>query len=803
MPDSSTALHHDEAERLKALLHYEILDAPPDSGLGEIATLAAQITHSDHAYIGFLDSSRVWFAASAGLSAREQPIESSACQYAILDSKPTLIGDAADDPHFPSGRIQFGENISCRSYLAAPISTPSGTIIGTLAVASPDPHAFLPSHAGMLQVLARQVTTRLEYLDGVRQHERTSRGRQSVERALAVERNFASAVLDTIEALVLVIDAGAHVVRFNRACENTSGYSFAELVGRPFPAEIIPPEDLEHSAQYFASVLGGAHTEPQEFDWISREGERRRIVWAATALKDAAGEVNFVIATGVDVTDQREAELALRSSELRYRQLIEGSLGMICTHDLKGYLLSINTHAAQNLGYHPEELIGQYLFNFVQVDHKHGWDDYWKNMTEHGEDQGRLYTYKKDGSPCVIAFRNKLVQLPGSEPFVLGHGIDITEKTEAEAKMHNLTRQRESILDSVGDGIFGMDLDGRVVFVNKVGANLLGYTPEEMQGQLLHPLIHHSKGDGAAYSVDECPILTTLSRHNPIRVRDEVFWRRDGSFIPVEYVACPMIDSGTVTGAVIAYQDVTEQRRLDRMKDEFISTVSHELRTPLTSLRAALGLIAGGALAARPDKAEQMLEVAMGNCNRLVHLVNDILDYESIGSGKLRLDPADVNASDLLRRATSLQDPQVQRAGLRFRIEAEPINLWVDSERIVQAISKLVSNAIKFSPPNSEICLRAHALSEHEALIEVQDNGRGIPSDMLDTIFDRFQQVDASDSRDSGGTGLGLALCRGLVALHGGKIWAESTVGRGSSFFFTVPRTPHRPNLVSAEQAVN
>jgi signal transduction histidine kinase len=234
------------------------------------------------------------------------------------------------------------------------------------------------------------------------------------------------------------------------------------------------------------------------------------------------------------------------------------------------------------------------------------------------------------------------------------------------------------------------------------------------------------------------------------------------------------------------------------MKDEFISTVSHELRTPLTSLRAALGLIAGGALATRPDKTEQMIEVAMGNCNRLVNLVNDILDFERIGAGKLRLDPSDVNANELLRRATDLQFNSAQRAGLRFRIEAEPINLWVDSERIMETLSKLLGNAIKFSPPNGEICLRAHAISDTEALIEVQDEGRGIPPEMLDTIFDRFRQVDASDSRAIGGTGMGLALCRSLVGLHGGKIWAESTVGRGSSFFFTVPRTRHR-----SERSVN
>ena len=133
----------------------------------------------------------------------------------------------------------------------------------------------------------------------------------------------------------------------------------------------------------------------------------------------------------------------------------------------------------------------------------------------------------------------------------------------------------------------------------------------------------------------------------PIRARDEVFRHKDGRPIPVEYVACPMLSNGRVTGVVVAFQDVTERRRLDRMKDEFISTVSHELRTPLTALRAALGLIAGGALERRPEKRSQMMDVAIGNCDRLVRLVNDILDFERMGAGRLPMRFQEVEARDL------------------------------------------------------------------------------------------------------------------------------------------------------------
>ena len=163
-------------------------------------------------------------------------------------------------------------------------------------------------------------------------------------------------------------------------------------------------------------------------------------------------------------------------------------------------------------------------------------------------------------------------------------------------------RQRESILESVGDGIYGMDMDGNLTFLNPSAANMLGYDADEILGSNMHNLAHHSHADGSPYPAHDCPIDNSLQLDTPIRVRDEVYWRKDGTSFPVEYVACPLIDGGRTTGIVVAFQDVTERKRLEQMKDEFISTVSHELRTPLTSLRAALGLIAGGVLEGRPKK---------------------------------------------------------------------------------------------------------------------------------------------------------------------------------------------------------
>ncbi|MFZ0629997.1 MAG: PAS domain S-box protein [Acidobacteriaceae bacterium] len=791
MSHVATNAQWSEGERLKSLLEYDILDTPPDPAFDEIVRVAAEVTGAPCAYLGFLDANRLWLKSRFGFQAAEIPRLATADQYTILEPEPLLIADAAMEPRFPVRGIPLTRAIFCRSYLGAPLVGPDGAI-GTLAVLSTRPNQFSEKHASILAVLARQIMMRLEYSIHSRSQDRSLRSRQRIERALTVERNFVSAVLDTMSALVLVVDTSGRIVRFNRACEEISGYTFAELAGRSFPQELFLPEEHDKGFDLLQRASQEGRREPVEMHWLTRDGSRRRIAWTTTTLTDGTGDINFIIMTGVDVTEQWEATTALHASEARYRQLIEGSLGIVFTHDLEGRVLSINANAAESLGYRAEEMVGTRLIDFVPDEQKPAFQAYLRSIATTGEEQGMISLRHRNGSIRSIAWRNRLIDLPDTALFVLGHGIDVTEKTDAENRLHAVMRQRESILESVGDGIYGIDMQGRIVFVNQVGARMMGYTQEEMEGKDLLALLGHTRADGTPYRMEESPIYAARRASAPIRARDEVFHHKDGHPIPVEYVACPMVSNGRVTGVVVAVQDVTERRRLDRMKDEFISTVSHELRTPLTALRAALGLIAGGALEKRPEKRGQMMEVAIGNTDRLVRLVNDILDFERMGAGRVPMRFQEVEAKDLLRRATDLQHPNAQKAGIAFQIDAGPLTLWVDEDRILQTLGNLINNAIKFSPRGSDILLRARAQNATEAIISVEDHGRGIPPEKLDIIFERFQQVDASDSRDMGGTGLGLAICRNIVRQHGGRIWVESTVGKGSTFYFTVPRTAAR-----------
>jgi signal transduction histidine kinase len=248
-------------------------------------------------------------------------------------------------------------------------------------------------------------------------------------------------------------------------------------------------------------------------------------------------------------------------------------------------------------------------------------------------------------------------------------------------------------------------------------------------------------------------------------------------------------------------RDISERKEIEKRLKEFYSTISHELRTPLTSIRGSLGLIEGGVLGEISPEVKEYLSIARGNCDRLIDLINDILDLRRIDAKQIELKLAPVDPQTLVHESVDKVKPIAEAKGISLELDCQSKQLVnVDTGRIVQALTNLLSNAVKFSPPGTLVKVTAGDAKDKMVRFAVQDQAAGIPARQIKKLFGKFQQLDSSDTRTVGGTGLGLAICKSLVELHGGRVNVDSEVGRGSTFWFDIPATKGAPPTHASRQ---
>ncbi len=351
---------------------------------------------------------------------------------------------------------------------------------------------------------------------------------------------------------------------------------------------------------------------------------------------------------------------------------------------------------------------------------------------------------------------------------------DLRARRAAEVALQDSESKHRLLMEQAADAILTVNHDAVCVEANSRAAQIVGRPRDEIIGLPLKAFVRGERPGS--------PAALPMLRYGEVTTGE--FWivRPDGQRVPVE-IRATMLDDGRVQ--VIA-RDISERKEVDRLKGEFVSMVSHELRTPLASIRGALGLLAGGRLDDAPDKRRRMLELAASNTDRLIRLINDILDVERITAGGAAFEQEACSARALVAQVVDTMTPIADRAGIALHWTADDVHIWADPDRMVQTLTNLVDNAIKFSPSGSAIHIAVTA-GDSAATFGVRDHGRGIPPDKLASVFERFQQVDASDSREKGGTGLGLAISQGIVQQHGGRMWVESTLSQGSTFSFSIP----------------
>jgi PAS domain S-box-containing protein len=428
-----------------------------------------------------------------------------------------------------------------------------------------------------------------------------------------------------------------------------------------------------------------------------------------------------------------------------------------------------------------------FLEHFLIYDQTDWW---WLNL----ETTARLLTFT--GTAIVMALltdnlRRSRNHLRTSRDRIIE--IEQQAKRQAADDLADLqvAEQRwRSFLENVEMSVVGLGLLGQIEYVNPYFIQMTGYEPAKIIGrdslevffrpedeQKMRSDFRRFIAQGDHYTY-ECILLT--------QARQEL--------VTTWYNTIMRNTQGQITGIISIGENITLRQALEKTKDEFISVVSHELRTPLTGIRGSLGLLASGIYDQNPQKSRRMLQVACEQSDRLIRLVNDILDLERLESGQTNLAQEMCTVSDLIQKSVEMLYCPSDEAQVKIMMSANnltSLTVWANADAIIQTITNLLSNAIKFSAPHNCVQVNAQRDQENKNIIfSVQDWGRGIPADKIEMIFDRFQQVDCSDARQKGGTGLGLTICRQIINQHDGQIWVESVIDQGSTFYFTLPTSP-------------
>jgi len=527
-----------------------------------------------------------------------------------------------------------------------------------------------------------------------------------------------------------------------------------------------------------------------------------------------------MIGVGFDVTERQEADSARRASEARYRLVVESAKEVIFQLDSELRWSLLNSAWVEIFGFELDESLGRRVTDFV---HPMDRDRVARDLRalsagELSSLENEVRFLSKTGDVIWMdALARRVVDdpgEPGAADSIVGTLSNITERRLAEEQLLATTSLQDAILNGANYSILSWRSDGTIQLFNRAAEKLLGYQAREVVDRA-NPLLFHdaqelaqrsqqiaeSRGLIVAPGLD---VLTALARDGGVDEHEWTYIRRNGSRFPVRLsVTALRGPEREVVGYVAFGYDLTDTRRVERLKNEFVSVVSHELRTPLTSIRGALGLLAGGVAGVLPENAANMIGIAQKNSERLVLLINDILDVEKIESGKMRFDLAPVPLGQLLQSAVDANQPYAESLGVSILVEARDADLarmtvTGDEARLMQVLANLLSNASKFTPEGGVVRLRLERTTNHPvgewARILVQDTGPGVPESFVSSLFEKFAQADASSTRRQGGTGLGLAIARAIVDKHGGQIGylpPDPERGRaGATFFFDLPVYP-------------
>lgn len=479
------------------------------------------------------------------------------------------------------------------------------------------------------------------------------------------------------------------------------------------------------------------------------------------------------------VATRAQTRLAEYTAKLEtYQEFFLRNLGLQCTANASFHFVELNPAWTRVLGYTPEELRARPFLDLVHP------EDVASTLAEASRlirDSATTVNFEarfraRDGEYVHLSWA-----AAAKNGMFYASAHDITEYSAQRRALEASSERLAAILDTAPDAIVTISDSGLILHANRGAEALFGEGSGDLRGQSLVNVLElpeswperaEEAGDGGA------PRLVVHQG----RAR-----RRDGTSVPVELSTGRFLADGqTVVTCVI--RDVSERERLAKLQAEFISTVSHELRTPLTAIRGALGLVGGGMMGELPEEADEYVNIAMVNCDRLVRLLNDILDIEKTEAGKWEFHYEVLTLADTVEAALRANAAAADAANVRLVLGAKPAagDVLVDPGRMMQVLTNLLSNAVKFSPEGGcvELFVERHG---HWLRTRVRDHGPGVPEAFRDRIFQRFSQADGSDTRKRGGTGLGLSIARSIAESMGGRLGFENAEDGGAMFWLDLP----------------
>jgi PAS domain S-box-containing protein len=596
-------------------------------------------------------------------------------------------------------------------------------------------------------------------------------------------------------------DDSATYLYASPSCFFLLGYKPDEMIGTS-AHDYFHPEDIQRIKEYLTTNLQTHGLYTVSYRILRKDGV---YIWFESTgwyvYDDETGAAEEIISVSREITERKEAELQLKESEQIYKSLFEYSPVSVFSFSLEGNFLTANSSLEALTGYTLDELLGISFFQMIHPGHLEQARSYFRQATYGNPQNYETSIVHKDGRVIEINVMN--VPIIVAEQIIGVYGIvnDITEHKEYVKQIETLSYQNTLILNSVKEGIYGMDADGCTMFLNPSGEKMLGYEQKEFLGKPNHSLIHHTKADGTDYALKDCPIYKTTQDGISRQIKEEIFWRKDGSSFLVDYNTYPIVENGEINGACVVFIDVTNEREILKAKEtaelaaeaksEFLAIMSHELRTPMNGIIGMTNLLLETEL-----NAEQ-LEYAMivGKSSEvLLNILNDILDFSKIEAGKLAIAHEPINLNAVLYSVVEFFGIKARENKIKvtYRIDPNiPSVITGDTTRLRQILMNLIGNALKFTE-NGEIILTVdkNPTKNHKKLVlefSVKDTGIGIPSNKMDQLFQSFSQLHPYLNRKYGGTGLGLSISKKLIELQGGSIWVESIEGVGSTFRFTLP----------------